>query len=67
MAVVNSFAKFAGANYPAEANVLVTAPQYGDAINVLNGTFAPSGGGCTYPGTQDVREGVHMEEFIQAF
>lgn len=58
MAVVNSFAKFAGANYPAEANVLVTAPQYGDAINVLNGTFAPSGGGCTYPGTQDVREGV---------
>lgn len=58
MAVVNSFAKFAGANYPAEANVLVTAPQYGDAINVLDGTFAPSGGGCTYPGTQDVREGV---------
>ena len=58
MAVVNSFAKFAGATYPAESNVLVTAPTYGDGINVLNGTFAPSGAGCTYPGTQDVREGV---------
>ncbi len=58
MAVVNSFAVFAGATYPAESNVLVTAPTYGDAINVLNGTFAPSGGGCAYPGTQDVREGV---------
>lgn len=58
MAIVNSFAKFAGAIYPAESNVLVTAPTFGDSLNVLNGTFAPSGAGCTYPGTQDVREGV---------
>ena len=59
MAVVNSFALFAGATYPAEGNVLITAPVYGDAINVLNGSYVPSGGGaCDYPGTDDVREGV---------
>jgi hypothetical protein len=59
MAVVNSFAKFAGATYPAESNVLNTAPTYGDGVNVLNGTYSPApGGGCTYPGTDDVREGV---------
>jgi len=58
MAVVNSFALFAGATYPAESNVINTAPTYGDAINVLNGSLTPGGGVCTYPGTDDVREGV---------
>ena len=58
MAVINSFAKFASANYPAESNVINTAPTYGDGINILNGTLTPGGGACTYPGTDDVREGV---------
>jgi hypothetical protein len=59
MAVVISFAKFAGATYPAGSDVLNTAPTYGDGVNVLNGTYSPApGGGCTYPGTDDVREGV---------
>ena len=57
MAVVNSFALFAGATYPATANVLATAPVYGDAINVLTGTF--SSGTCTgYPVEPDVRTGT---------
>ena len=38
MAVVNSFAKFAGATYPAESDVLNTAPTYGDGVNVLIAT-----------------------------
>ncbi len=59
MALQNSFASFFGAVYPAESNVLITAPVYGDAINVLNGAYTPSGGGgCSYPGTDDVREGI---------
>ena len=45
MAVVNSFAKFWGADYPVESDVLATAPVYGDAINVLQGT-ATGGGSC---------------------
>ena len=58
MAVVNSFAKFYGANYPAEADVLSTAPVYGDAINVLQGTAIP-GGNCTgYPSVFEVLDGV---------
>jgi hypothetical protein len=58
MAVVNSFAKFASAVYPAESYVANTAPTYGDGINILNGTLTPGGGVCDYPGTDDVREGV---------
>jgi hypothetical protein len=59
MALQNSFASFFGAVYPAESNVLITAPVYGDSINVLNGAYTPSGGGgCSYPGTDDVREGI---------
>lgn len=49
MALQNSFATFFGAVYPAENTVLSTAPVYGDAINVLNGTYAVSGGGGTSP------------------
>ena len=57
MAVVNSFAKFFAANYPLESDVLNTAPTYGDAINVLDGTYDPGGGG-TIPSASDVRLGV---------
>lgn len=55
MAVVNSFAKFWGANYPAESDVVITAPVYGDAINVLQGT-ATAGG--NYPAEAEVLEGT---------
>lgn len=58
MAVVNSFAKFYGASYPSEADVLATAPVYGDAINVLQGT-ATGGGSCAgYPAVADVLSGT---------
>jgi len=56
MAVVNSFALFASATYPAVSDVLATAPVYGDAQNVLQGTFVPSG--ATIPAVTDVRDGV---------
>lgn len=55
MAVVNSFAKFWGANYPAEADVLATAPVYGDSVNVLQGTAT---GGGNYPLESEVLDGV---------
>lgn len=55
MSVVNSFAKFYSADYPAESNVASTAPAYGDAINVLQGTLA----GCTgYPTEAQVLDGI---------
>jgi hypothetical protein len=58
MAVVNSFAKFYSASYPATSDVLATAPVYGDAINVLQGTNS-GGGACTgYPATTDVLVGI---------
>lgn len=38
MALVNSFAKFYSATYPATSDVLATAPAYGDAVNVLQGS-----------------------------
>lgn len=57
MAIINSFAKFAGATYPAESDVLNTAPTYGDDINVLNGTYVP-GGAVAIPAAGDVRDGV---------
>ena len=58
MAVVNSFAKFYSASYPSESNVLATAPVYGDAINVLQGT-ATGGGSCVgYPAVADVLSGT---------
>lgn len=53
MAVVNSFAKFWGADYPAEADVLATAPVYGDQINVLQGT-ATSEVVPVYPSVENV-------------
>ena len=57
MAVVNSFAKFCGAVYPATSDVLASAPVYGDPINVLQGTY--TGGSCTgYPAQSDVLAGV---------
>ena len=57
MAVVNSFAKFYSASYPSESDVLATAPVYGDAINVLQGT-ASGGGACGgYPAVADVLSG----------
>lgn len=55
MAVVNSFAKFYGASYPAVSDVASSAPTYGDAVNVLNGTLSP----CTgYPAESEVLDGV---------
>lgn len=55
MAVVNSFAKFYGANYPAESDVVSTAPVYGDAINVLQGNAT---GGGNYPSEAQVLDGI---------
>lgn len=55
MAVVNSFAKFWGANYPAESDVLASAPVYGDSINVLQGSAT---GGGNYPLEAQVLDGV---------
>ena len=57
MAIINSFAVFYGANYPLESNVLNTAPTYGDAINVLNGTYV-AGGGDAIPAADNVRDGI---------
>ena len=57
MAVMNSFARFFGANYPLEQNVLNTAPTYGDSQNILSGSYDPAGGG-PYPSTNDVRKDV---------
>ena len=55
MAVVNSFAKFYGASYPAASDVASSAPTYGDAVNVLNGTLSS----CTgYPAESEVLDGV---------
>ena len=55
MAVVNSFAKFYGASYPAVSDVASSAPTYGDAVNVLNGTLSS----CTgYPSESEVLDGV---------
>ena len=55
MAVVNSFAKFYGASYPAISDVASSAPTYGDAVNVLNGTLSS----CTgYPAESEVLDGV---------
>lgn len=55
MAVVNSFAKFYGASYPAVSDVASSAPTYGDAVNVLNGTLSS----CTgYPAESEVLDGV---------
>lgn len=56
MAQQNSFATFFGAIYPAESDVVNTAPQYGDAINTLAGTLPPSAG--VVPAPTDVRAGV---------
>ena len=56
MALRNSFATFFGALYPSESDVLNTAPQYGDAINLLAGTASPSAG--TVPSPNDVRVGI---------
>ena len=55
----NSFATFFGAVYPAESDVLDTAPQYGDSENVLNGSYDPGGAG-TIPNPSDVRFGVEV-------
>lgn len=57
MAIVNSFAVFAGATYPLEADVLDTAPTYGDDQNVLNGTYN-AGGSDAIPAADNVREGI---------
>lgn len=56
MAVKNSFATFFNAEYPAIGNVINTAPTYGDAINVLNGTLTTGGG--IVPSANDVRFGT---------
>jgi hypothetical protein len=57
MALQNSFATFFGADYPATGNVINTAPTYGDAVNVLNGTLTPGAGGVM-PSEDDVRFGT---------
>jgi hypothetical protein len=56
MALQNSFATFYGATYPAVGNVINTAPVYGDAINVLQGTLSTGGG--VVPSADDVRSGI---------
>lgn len=56
MALKNSFATFYGAIYPAVGNVINTAPVYGDAINVLQGTLSTGGG--VVPSPNDVRSGI---------
>jgi len=56
MALQNSFATFFGAIYPAEGNVINTAPAYGDAINALQGTLSTGGG--IVPSPDDVRDGI---------
>lgn len=56
MALQNSFATFFGAIYPAVGNVINTAPTYGDAVNVLNGTLTTGGG--VVPSEDDVRFGT---------
>lgn len=58
MAEQNSFAKFFGAIYPSEATVINSAPTYGDAINVLQGTYNPGSGGGVIPSANDVRSGI---------
>ena len=55
MALQNSFAKFYGANYPAESDVLLGV-SYGDPQNALVGTFQQSG--AIVPSANDVRLGV---------
>ena len=57
MSLQNSFATFFGAAYPLTGNVINTAPVYGDAINVLQGTLTPGGSGVV-PSPDDVRSGV---------
>lgn len=56
MALKNSFATFFGAIYPDTADVIDTAPTYGDAINTLGGTLQCQTG--TIPSPNDVRFGV---------
>ena len=58
MAEANSYATYSGASYPAEGFVLNTAPTYGDAINVLNGTYDPGAPGGDVPPVEDVRFGI---------
>jgi hypothetical protein len=55
MSLQNSFATFYGANYPAEADVLLGV-SYGDPQNSLVGTFQQSG--AIVPSVNDVRLGV---------
>jgi len=57
MAVVNSFATFAGATYPDPADVLLGV-TYGDPVNILVGTFETTGG--IIPSVSDVRAGVQV-------
>lgn len=58
MAVVNSFAKFYGATYPAEGDVRQGSPTYGDAIDIRNGTLVVSGDTPNYPPESAVLEGT---------
>lgn len=60
---VNSYAKYCGASYPIESDVLQTAPAYGDTNNTLNGTYDP-GGGDIVPSANDVREGVPVAQTV---
>lgn len=61
MAELNSYALYHGASYPLESDVVNTAPTYGDAINVLNGTLDPGAAG-TMPDPADVRLGTAVGE-----
>lgn len=57
MAEANSYATFASANYPAQSDVVNTAPTYGDPINVLDGTL-DTGTAPPQLAAADVRTGV---------
>ena len=63
MAIINDFAVFYGANYPLEANVLDTAPTYGDAMNVRNGNYN-AGGGDAIPAADNVRDGIDTGQTV---
>lgn len=60
MAVVNSFALFFGAEYPLQTEVVDTrVAAYGDAVNVLNGSYDTGGAAVpNYPDPEQVLEGV---------
>ena len=58
MAEVNSYARYAGANYPEEWDVRENV-LYGDQVNQLIGTLELSGEEGIFPNPRDVRESIN--------